>query len=104
MIIREARRRGGLTQAELARRLGTSQAAVARWERGHQSPRFDTVVRAVAACGFDLGITITPRDDQTSTLLSEYLALSPEERVDRLLATLELQQELQEAGGGRKPR
>ncbi|HVM00130.1 MAG TPA: helix-turn-helix transcriptional regulator [Egibacteraceae bacterium] len=96
-LIREARRRAGITQAELARRMGTSQSAVARWENGMQSPAHDTVRRAVEACGFDLGVTITPRDDQTVTLFDEYLALTPQQRVERLLATLRVQQALRKA-------
>lgn len=96
-LIREARRRAGSTQAELARRMGTSQSAVARWENGVQAPAHDKVRRAVEACGFDLGVTITPRDDQTVTLFDEYLALTPQQRVERLLATLRVQQALQKA-------
>ncbi|MGH7687143.1 MAG: helix-turn-helix domain-containing protein [Candidatus Dormibacteria bacterium] len=49
--IREARDRAGVTQAQLASRLGTSQAAVWRWERGLVEPSWATVLRAVAACG-----------------------------------------------------
>lgn len=57
-LIREARLRAGLTQAEVARRLGTGQSVIARWESGRRSPTFETVVRAIGACGFDLGVSI----------------------------------------------
>lgn len=52
--IREARRRAGLTQVELADRLGTSQAAIWRWERGLVEPAWGSVLRATSACGFAL--------------------------------------------------
>ena len=38
-LIREARERAGMTQAELARRLGTDQPSVSRWEQGKRTPR-----------------------------------------------------------------
>lgn len=98
VLIREARRRAGLSQAQLAERMGTSQSTVARWETGRQMPRFDTVGRAVRACGFDLTVGITPADDQTETLLDDYLDMSVEQRVARLRATLRLERALQEAG------
>lgn len=40
-----------LTQAALARRAGTSQAAVARYENGVSSPAVTTLERLLAACG-----------------------------------------------------
>ena len=53
-ILREARRRAGISQRELARRAGTSQPAVARIEAGRQSPGHDTLTRLVEACGLQL--------------------------------------------------
>src|SRR5262249_59357069 len=41
----EARERAGLTQAEVARRMGTTQPAVARLERGEADPRLSTIER-----------------------------------------------------------
>ena len=38
VLIREARRRAGLTQVELAHRVGTTQSAIARVERGRTEP------------------------------------------------------------------
>lgn len=55
-LIREARRRAGLTQAQLAERAGTTQSAIARWETGKSAPSFDNVARLVRLCGFRLDI------------------------------------------------
>ena len=53
-LLRKERRRRGLTQGELARRAGTSQAAVARYERGHVSPAVSTLERLLRAAGAQL--------------------------------------------------
>jgi uncharacterized protein len=49
--IRDARHRAGLTQSALARRAGTSQPALARYERGHALPTLPTLERLLTACG-----------------------------------------------------
>jgi ribosome-binding protein aMBF1 (putative translation factor) len=51
MTLAEARRKAGLTQAELAARMKTSQAAVARIESGHGAPKWDTIERYARALG-----------------------------------------------------
>ncbi|MBM3678187.1 MAG: helix-turn-helix transcriptional regulator [Actinobacteria bacterium] len=52
-MIREARLRAGLTQAELAEKSGRDRTVVARWEQGLVAPSVDTLVELVQACGFD---------------------------------------------------
>jgi transcriptional regulator with XRE-family HTH domain len=84
-LIIEARRRAGLTQRELARRLGTHQPVIARWETGRTSPDFRTVVRAVRACGFDLSVGITPADDHDLALIRRELNLSPHQRLSGMV-------------------
>ncbi len=56
-LIREARTQAGLTQHELARRAGTSQAAVARYEHGSVSPSVSTLERLLQAAGRRLELT-----------------------------------------------
>ncbi len=48
--IARTRLAAGLTQAELARRSGTSQPAVNRYEKGRVKPRADTLRRLLQAC------------------------------------------------------
>src|SRR5438034_5355994 len=55
----ERRRRAGLTQTELARRMGTSQGQVTRFESGADT-RLSTVARYAAALGVQIDWTITP--------------------------------------------
>jgi ribosome-binding protein aMBF1 (putative translation factor) len=47
----KARLRAGLSQAELARRMGTSQSAVARLESGQTLPSTKTLLRYADATG-----------------------------------------------------
>lgn len=50
-LIRDARIAAGLTQQELAERAGTSQPAIARYERGAAVPTLATIERMLLACG-----------------------------------------------------
>lgn len=80
-LIRAARVEAGLTQAELGRRIGTSQAAVARLERRGSNPRVATLARAVRATGRHLELkTGEPRTDVDEAQIAEQLRLSPAER------------------------
>src|ERR1700694_2383740 len=55
--IAQLRRSARISQAELARRMGTTQSAVARLEAGRQSPSFRTMQRAYAALGHQLELS-----------------------------------------------
>jgi len=48
----DERERAGLTQAEVARRMGTTQPAVARLERGDADPRLSTIERYAEVVGW----------------------------------------------------
>ena len=56
----EARSRAGLTQAELAERMETSQSAVARMESGRVIPSGGTLKRFARATGTRLRISFVP--------------------------------------------
>lgn len=57
-LIREARLRAGLTQAELAGRAGTAQPSIARWENGNSSMKLDDVLRLIRLCDLDLEFSL----------------------------------------------
>jgi transcriptional regulator with XRE-family HTH domain len=83
-LLREARRRAGLTQRELAKRAGTAQSVVARIERGLRDPSWQTLERLIAAAGFSLHAELTLRPTADSHMLQDVarvLSLTPEERL-----------------------
>jgi len=65
--VRAARRRAGVSQAELAARSGTSQPAIARLEKGQVSPTVITLDRIARALGTDLVIDFEPRTPDGSS-------------------------------------
>jgi transcriptional regulator with XRE-family HTH domain len=84
VLLHTARQRAGLTQADLAERLGTTQSAVARWEKGLVSPRLVTFERILAACGFELRISLAPLVEAERDQIRERLLWTPKERLDYL--------------------
>ncbi|MCA1712723.1 MAG: helix-turn-helix domain-containing protein [Actinobacteria bacterium] len=96
-LVREARRRAGLTQRELAERAGTTQSAIARLESGKTSPSFDTVRRLLRLCGFNLLVALDPYDDSDLAQAKARLSRSPDERLRENDAGLAFARELQGA-------
>jgi transcriptional regulator with XRE-family HTH domain len=62
-LVREARRRAGLTQRELAERAGTTQSAIARLESGRTSPSLERLEWLLKLCGFSMSVSIANYDD-----------------------------------------
>lgn len=95
-VVRRMRRAAGLSQAELANRLGTTQSAVARWESGDVSPRLDNVQRIADACGLDAHIIWAlrrssgqaERGDVDRGQIRRHLSWTPEQRLKNLLEML----------------
>lgn len=81
-LLADARRRAGLTQAELAARLGISQSAVAKLERADANPTVRTLERALRATGNRIEARPVPAVDES--LIRAQLALPPAERIRRL--------------------
>ena len=72
----EARLAAGLTQADLAGRIRTTQSVVSRWERGGDEPRLSTLDRILRACGRRLAITVED-DDVDRSQIRQQLAMTP---------------------------
>ncbi|HEX2392249.1 MAG TPA: helix-turn-helix transcriptional regulator [Solirubrobacterales bacterium] len=84
-LVREMRRAAGLSQRDLARRAGTSQPAIARYERGVAIPSWETLQRVAAACGQRLKVDAEPIPDASDVELAErLLSMSPRERLRSL--------------------
>ena len=98
-ILREARLRAGLTQQQLARRAGTSQPAIARWESGAVVPSFERLRELVRACGLELTFGLANYDDSYDEWIERYLALTPEDRILHALQRAGTVREIQSAAG-----
>jgi transcriptional regulator with XRE-family HTH domain len=85
-LIKEARLRAGLTQAELGVRLGKAQSVIARWERDDVSPSLETLRDVVRGCGFDLTFFMSKFDDSNVTIIDHHLRMTPAERFADLMA------------------
>ena len=79
-LVRELRQLEGISQAELARRIGSTQAVVSRWERGEEAPRLDALVRVLRATGFEADLVFRRHDDEDRSQLRWLLDMTPDER------------------------
>lgn len=79
-LIKLARGDAGLSQRELARRAGTSQATLSAYEAGRKSPSLDTLARIVRAAGSDLRIRLVPYDDHDETMAAYEASLPDKAR------------------------
>jgi transcriptional regulator with XRE-family HTH domain len=64
-VLADVRNRAGLTQEELARKMGTTQPVVARLESGRTHPSMRTLERLAAATHSRLLISFEPRNAKT---------------------------------------
>ena len=59
-LIRDVRRRHGLTQADLAHRAGTSQPVISAYEHGRRDPSYATLRKLIEAGGERLLLEASP--------------------------------------------
>src|SRR5881397_1651355 len=80
VFLKEARRAARLSQRELARRAGVAQPVLSRIERGHSSPRFETLDRLLRECGKGLELIERPGIGVDRSLIRDRLRLSAGQR------------------------
>lgn len=97
-MIREARRRAGLTQNELAALVATTQSAIARLEAGHGHPTMQRISELVEACGLELQVRLVPAEEHDWSMVERNALLDTEERVARGLAGIRMAEEFRRAG------
>lgn len=82
-LLRETRRRHGLTQQQLADRARTSQAAISRIERDLVSPSVETLANLLDLLGEELALEARPIDyGHDVTLLQQNLRRTVSQRID----------------------
>ncbi len=85
-LLRYARRKAGLTQAELGERAGVPQSVIARIESGASTPRFDTLDRLLNACGYALELAPRIGVGVDRTLMEPALEVSARDRLEAAAA------------------
>ena len=89
-LVRDARRRHGLSQQRLARRCATSQRHISRIERGEVSPSVETLEKLLRAMGERLQLSATPGPRGNQSTAGLRAALEHTTPGERILETAEL--------------
>lgn len=90
-LLREARRRHGVSQTSLARRAGTTQSAISRIERDQVSPSVGTLQELLFLLGEDLVLGAEPRESGIDRPMArQNMALPVDRRVRRGLEFADL--------------
>jgi transcriptional regulator with XRE-family HTH domain len=96
-VIRDVRRRQGLTQAQLAQRAGTTQPVISAYEHGRRDPGYEMLRKLVEAAGERLRVDAVPEGpdlpppadvEEHARRLLEVLSLAdaiPRRRLDPVL-------------------
>jgi transcriptional regulator with XRE-family HTH domain len=94
-LIRSARTTAGLTQAEMAKRLGTTQTAIARLERRGANPTVATLRKALGAANHHLELAAVPRPSSVDLpQLIRHMKMTPAERLEAHQAAYDGMREL----------
>lgn len=96
-LLRQARRRAGLTQRQLAERLGVPQSQIAKIESGAVIPRVDTLDRFLRACGETLEALPRIGIGVDRTGFREMRKLTPRQRLEEAASWSAGLRELREA-------
>src|SRR5205807_10266300 len=59
-LLRQARKRAGLSQMELAARAGITQSVISAYESGHRQPAIPTLMTLIEATGHELVLSLQP--------------------------------------------
>jgi transcriptional regulator with XRE-family HTH domain len=98
-LIRQRRRDLGLSQRSLARRAGSTQAAVSRIERGLTMPTWETVRALLLAMGYEPELATRRLRGRWDPLhLSAARARTPAERLQLALSANRLAARMRQAG------
>jgi hypothetical protein len=86
-LIRAARDRAALTQGDLAQLAGITQQTISAYETGRREPTLPTLLRLLAAAGFDLRMRLAPADRHDQSLGEFMDSLPPQRRAEIDTAT-----------------
>jgi uncharacterized protein len=69
-LLMEARKRSGMTQAQLAQRAGTTQSVISAYEGGRRQPSLPALLHLIAATGHSLDGSLVPAEPRLMAPLS----------------------------------
>jgi transcriptional regulator with XRE-family HTH domain len=81
-LIRLARSKADLTQAQLGKAAGVDQQAISAYETGRREPTMPTLTRILEAAGFEMRIQLAVIDDHDYSILEYLESLPAEARVE----------------------
>lgn len=79
-LLRSARAKAGVSQAQLAVLAGVPRSTVERIEAGARQPSLITLSRLLAAVGLEMRIRLEDYDDHDDVLDAQYATLTGEQR------------------------
>jgi transcriptional regulator with XRE-family HTH domain len=85
-ILKDARRRAGVSQRQLAIRTGIAAPSLSRIENGHESPSYERFAACLEALGFEPEIDLRPLggSEADPTHLAAEAQLTPAQRLQSL--------------------
>ncbi len=79
-LLRSARAKKGVSQAQLAALAGVPRSTVERIEAGHRQPSLITLSRLLAAIDLEMRVRLEDYDDHDDVLDAAYAAMPPEQQ------------------------
>lgn len=102
-LVVQARQRSGLSQAELAKRAGTSRTALSAIEHGKRDPGLERLQGILRAAGLDLLTRLAPHEDHDDVLEEMGGRMTPTERDRRNQVMRSFYDEAREAMAHSRP-
>lgn len=62
LLIKTARKKANMTQAQLASKMGITNHCISCWEKGKRNPKYETLSRIADALGIDVNCLILGND------------------------------------------
>lgn len=98
-VLRDARRKAGVSQAQLAIRTGLAAPAISRIENGHESPSFERFASCMNALGFAPSVELHELGDSRAdpAHLHAEAEMTPAQRLESLFAWMRFGERLADA-------
>lgn len=79
-LLMSARRRSGMSQAQVAAAAGVTRSVVSSYETDRRQPTLPMLLRLLKASGFELRLHLAPYDDHDAVLAAQLAGLPEAQR------------------------